>query len=345
MKLNLIRKAKSLRTFWAGLFAAFLLLSAVQIQAEQPLASNAGIGGTGFIAEEPIGGFGGTGRASSGFGGTGVIGTITEFGSIWVNGIEIGYGDLTGISSDLRNKDSLKLGQQVILETMANDLKALTKQIHIYYPIAGKITSVVQDRLIINYEHAVKFNSQTLVDESLQLKEGRFIAVNGYQTEQGHWQATRLNHNEEQKTFYHPVPTKSFSNEITKVVIESSVKQLSKWQALSTNMMSDSDLNEERVIISGAWNNGQMSFEKMSGYSEVIMQPINDLPKTMPSVPTSKSMVPLQDQREQLELMQLQRDQNATMQDQVEQIQQMQELQELKGQFEQMQNMRNPLAN
>ncbi|MEA1988617.1 MAG: DUF5666 domain-containing protein [Pseudomonadota bacterium] len=345
MRRSLLSTAKSLRTLWVGLFAAFLLLGTVQIQAEQQLAANAGFGGTGFIVDDPSAGFGGTGRASSGFGGTGVIGTITEFGSIWVNGIEIGYGDLTQISSDLKIQDTLKLGQQVILETMKNDHKALTKQIHIYYPVAGKITSVAQDRLVINYEHAIKFNSQTLVDESLQLKEGRFIAVNGYQTEQGDWQATRLNKNLEHKTFYHPVPTKHFSNEIKKVVIESSVKQLSKWQALSSKMIDTSNLSEQRVVIRGSWSNGQMVPNKLSSYSEVTVHSMTTPTNTTHSDSTIKSWQPLQDQKEQMEMMQLQREQNAIMQDQVEQIQQMQDLQELKGQVDQMQNMRGPLSN
>ncbi|HHS99712.1 MAG TPA: hypothetical protein ENK73_02540 [Thiomicrospira sp.] len=345
MNLNVIKQAKSLRALWASVFAVFLLISTVQIQAEQQIAANAGFGGTGFITEDPTNGFGGTGRASSGFGGTGVIGTITEFGSIWVNGIEIGYGDLSQISSDLITEDTLKLGQQVILETMPNDQKALTKQIHIYYPVAGQITSATKDRLVINYEHAVKFDDQTHIDEGLALKEGNYVAVNGYQTEQGHWQATRLNVNSEQKTFYHPLPTKSFSDEIKKVVIESSLKQLSKWQGLSTQTLTNQNLKGERVVLEGVWKNGQMIPEKVSAYSEVIMQPMSMNPKHLPMVPSRHDMQELKDQRSQFEMMQLQRDQNANMKDQVEQIQQLQDLQDLKSQIDQMQNMRNPLSN
>jgi len=345
VKLNLTSNVNALRTIWVSVFAAFLFLSAVQTQAEQQLAANAGFGGTGFIIEDPTSGFGGTGRASSGFGGTGVIGTITEFGSIWVNGIEIGYGDLTQISSDLKIQDTLKLGQQVILETMKNDHKALTKQIHIYYPVAGEITSVSEERLVINHEHAVNFNQQTLIDGELQLKEGNFVAINGYQTEQGDWQATRLNKNPEQKTFYHPVPTKHFSNEIKKVVIESSVKQLSKWQALASKMIDTSNLSEQRVVIRGTWSNGQMVPNKLSSYSEVMTHSMTTPSNTTPSDSTIKSWQPLQDQKEQMEMMQLQREQNAIMQDQVEQIQQIQDLQELKGQVDQIQNMRGPLSN
>lgn len=342
MKLNLTSKVNALRTIWVSVFAAFLFLSAVQTQAEQQVAANAGFGGTGFIIEDPTSGFGGTGRASSGFGGTGVIGTITEFGSIWVNDIEIGYGDLSQITSDLKTKDTLKLGQQVILETMPNDDKALTKQIHIYYPVAGQITSIAKDRLVINDEHAVKFDKQTHLDESLTLEEGNYIAVNGYQTEQGHWQATRLNLNSEQKTFYHPLPTKGFSNEIKKVVIESSIKQLSKWKNLSSHTLIGQSLKGERIMLEGAWENGQMIPEKISPYSE-IMQSMSMKPQVIPTAPNNHEMQSLKDQQSQFEMMQLQRDQSTNLKDQVEQIQQLQDLQEIKGQFDQMQNMRGPL--
>lgn len=342
MIFKLFSNTTSLRTLWVSVLTAFLCLGTALTQAEQHIAANAGFGGTGFIIEDPTSGFGGSGRASSGFGGTGVIGTITEFGSIWVNGIEIGYGDLSQITSDLNTKDTLKLGQQVILETMPNDIKALTKQIHIYYPLAGEITSVSKDRLVINYEHAVKFDDQTLLDAELKLIKGSFVAVNGYQTQQGHWQATRLNKNQEQKTFYHPLPSKGFSDEIKKVVIESSLKQLSKWQALSNQAFNNSNIDNERVVLQGLWENGRIMSEKLSSYAEIVMQPMK---LNQPQMPTDTKNLPLNDQNTQFEMMQLQREQNANMKDQIEQIQQLQELQDLKRQFDQIQNMRGPVPN
>ena len=61
-----------------------------------------GIGGTGHaeagcIANKQVegnkGGIGGTGNLATadGIGGTGIIGVITDFGSIWVNGIRVQY--------------------------------------------------------------------------------------------------------------------------------------------------------------------------------------------------------------------------------------------------------------
>ena len=46
-----------------------------------------GIGGTGGVADRGIGGTGAI--ADRGIGGTGIVGTVTEFGSIWVNGRRI----------------------------------------------------------------------------------------------------------------------------------------------------------------------------------------------------------------------------------------------------------------
>jgi len=324
-----------------------LLLSLLLMLVTAPIyAANtgSGFGGTGFISEDPSSGFGGTGRASSGFGGTGVIGTITEFGSIWVNGIEIGYGQKTQVTSDLNTdmatqataKEVLKLGQQVILETLANDNKALTKAIHLYYPLAGKVTAVQKNSVEINGQYRVQTNNNTHYDRNLTLKTGAFIAVNGYQTDKGLWQATRISRNPQNRSLYQPTPSKGFSDAIKQVVIESSLQQMMQWKALS----SVSTINikpSERMVINGQWLNGEIIKPNLTPYRNFVEnlmqnQPVMGNRQENRNLPEQMGTMSSMD-REQLEMMQMQREQKAMIQDQMDQVQQ---IQELKDQFEQM---------
>ncbi|MBN2866727.1 MAG: hypothetical protein JXK16_12030 [Thiotrichales bacterium] len=312
-----------------------------------------GLGGTGFISEDPTSGFGGTGRASSGFGGTGVIGTITEFGSIWVNGIEIGYGDKTQVTSDLNQtlrttatrESVLKLGQQVILETLPNDDKALTKAIHLYYPLAGKITSITENGVVINGEHRVQTSEKTHYDASLRLKVGEYVAVNGYQTDKGVWQATRISANAQNREMYQPTPTKGFSDAVKKVVLETTLQQINQWQAL-TKLNATGAKTNARLVVKGVWQNGEVNNPQIQPYNDFVnglmqnqqtLRPMLEnrkMPEGMDKIDLDRMSM----QKEQLEMMQMQRDQNSMIQDQLDQVQQ---IQELKDQFQQIRGLVN----
>ena len=343
IKQSILKKSKIL-----GVFVVSLVLVACQSQTgqEQKIASNSGFGGTGIIAEDPTSGFGGTGRASSGFGGTGVIGTITKFGSIWVNGIEVGYGEQTKITSDLTQNDVLKLGQQVILETLPREDKALTKAIHIYYPLAGKITEVTQNGLMIGGKYRVSITEQTKLDAAIELKVGQFIAVSGYQTDAHRWTATRLNLNTHKIEFYHPEPTREFSAAIKRVIIESSLKQLSQWKKFSkVNLEAvEKRAKNGRLIIEGILKNGRIESKKIAVYGPYIVhqatENLIDKPLQHQSMPmqnrSQEKIEVLKDQQESMktqkdqhEMMQMQKDHQSIIQDQVSQIQQIQELQQI----------------
>jgi len=330
----------------------FILLSALLMvpfasHATEHLTVNSGFGGTGIISEDPNRGFGGSGRASSGFGGTGVIGTITKFGSIWVNGIEIGYGYKTDVTNDLdtevtekaTNKAALKLGQQVILETLPNDNKALTKAIHIYYPLAGKITSMTDNSVTINNQHTVQTSDKTYYDAALNLQIGEFVAVNGYQTQENVWQATRLSENPNKKGLYQPTPSKAFTEAIKQVVIETSPQQIAKWQALATLNASEAKPNE-RFVVRGAWVNGQIQNTKMiQSYADFLKRAMQGAVSSQEGFDQPESIKPIKPignvkqearlmQKEQIDMMQMQRDQKSMMQDQLDQVQQIQDIRE-----------------
>ena len=329
---------------------SILLLASYQAHSAQQVAVNSGLGGTGFITEDPTSGFGGTGRASSGFGGTGVIGTITEFGSIWVNGIEIGYGDKTDVTTDLNPQmtaqatanEVLKLGQQVILETLPNDEKALTKAIHLYYPLAGKITQVTTNGVVINDQYRVQTNKKTHYDATLKLQIGAFVAVNGYQTDTGEWQATRISHNPQNQGFYQPTPSKAFSNAVKQVIIETSQQQIKQWKTLA-KLNAHNVQATPRMVVQGQWQNGQIQTIQIKPYTDFVNTLLQSHAMSESALNQRDSNDETQKanhlmQKEQVEMMQMQREQKSMVQDQLDQVQQ---IQELKEQFNQMRSLQN----
>ncbi len=310
--------------------SALLIITACQSSPPYQMARSA------HLADDNSSGFGGTGHSSSGFGGTGIIGTITEFGSIWVNGIEIEYGDLTAITSDLTEKDSLKLGQQVILETLPREDKTLTKAIHIYYPIAGKITALTEDQLVIDGQYRIQIEESTHFDSNLTLKKGNFVSINGHQVAQQTWSATRVNHNPKQQRFAHTLPTKMFSDKIKRVIIEASFSQLNAWK----NHFKINEIkltppkNNQPIILEGVWKQGKIMPTKMMHYSDFLTQQHGDKMNRMPAHLSPKELMQLQ--QNQSDMMRLQQEQKGMIQDRMEQMHQ---LQNLKDQMELQRNM------
>jgi uncharacterized protein DUF5666 len=110
-----------------------------------------GIGGTGVRAE---GGIGGTGaRAEGGIGGTGVIaggdelglvGVITGFGSICVNGVEVHYDSSTPVTFNGQPgaADALALGQTVAVRAVGAGAEARARAISVLDAAVGPVTAV-----------------------------------------------------------------------------------------------------------------------------------------------------------------------------------------------------------
>ncbi|WP_373018365.1 DUF5666 domain-containing protein [Thiomicrorhabdus sp.] len=212
------------------------------------VSSTSGFGGTGrtqqvAMSTEAVGhtmqldsGYGGTGHTSSGFGGTGVIGTIEKFGSIWVNGIEIGLGEKTQIDSNIPGHMSglkasdLRIGQQVWLETHPDQEKTTTANIHIYYPLAGKIETLkmhtMATEIMINGQR-VYIDEGTRLANDLQLKVGEYVRVSGlpvYQQgssqRENAWQATLVEPQNGQVSWVKTQPDVVFSEKVERVVMQ-----------------------------------------------------------------------------------------------------------------------------
>lgn len=258
-------------------------LSACQLMpTEVKTASNSGFGGTGKTAEQPTqvaktSGFGGTGQvaSNSGFGGTGIIGTITEFGSIWVNGVEVEYDQNVKVSSNLSSKETLQLGQQVVVETASNHKQPWTDTIQVFYPLAGLVEKVEDNQLVID-GHTVTINNQTIIADGLEFKVGSMIAVNGYPENENHWVATRLSHNTENKHLYQVTPDVLFSNKVTNLIIETNKTQLSEWNkafsGLNINVIQnpESSQSNPKYLLKAEVNQGKITGYHLHDYYRVI---------------------------------------------------------------------------
>ncbi len=121
-----------------------------------------GIGGTGMVADVPSDerGIGGTGVRTE----TeqtqrwlaqlqqgekiGVVGTINDFGSIWVNGLHIHFDASTPITSDGKavQVETLNLGQRAVVTAVLRDGKLWAESIELIHEVIGPVSSVDKDR-------------------------------------------------------------------------------------------------------------------------------------------------------------------------------------------------------
>jgi len=167
---------------------------------------NSPIGGTGIIAL--ISGIGGTGKPiqkngnGSGIGGTGqqagvVIGTITGFGSICVNGIEIHYSSSTPLQSDgqVINQDKLAIGQVVAVGVSGFGNEVTAKEMHIIHAVTGPISSIdfIKGQMTV-LGQIVKLPIKTSsLPRSSTIQVGNFVAVSGLRDLSGTIVASRVN--------------------------------------------------------------------------------------------------------------------------------------------------------
>lgn len=165
-----------------------------------------GIGGTGKAGpdEGGSGGIGGTGKiAGNGLGGTGIIGTISKFGSIWVNNARITYDENTPITIDGKpaKRENLKLGHMVaVLSDKANsDYQA--RSIDIVHEVIGPIAGIdIKRQRLIVLGQLVQLRSNTrIIEESTgkalkpeQLSDKYWLRASGLRNKAGTIIASRL---------------------------------------------------------------------------------------------------------------------------------------------------------
>jgi hypothetical protein len=154
-------------------------------------AQNDGLGGTGHSED----GFGGTGvtAQNDGFGGTGIIGIITGFASVCVNGVEAHFDsnthvDIDGTSSSI---DKLKIGDLVAIDAKGQGAEVSAQTISVVHAVVGRVDATDLAKHQINV-----LGQQILLSPITQggntLKVGQTIAVSGFVDRNGTIQAMRV---------------------------------------------------------------------------------------------------------------------------------------------------------
>ncbi|MEM6623634.1 MAG: DUF5666 domain-containing protein [Pseudomonadota bacterium] len=77
-----------------------------------------------------------------GIGGTGIVGTLTDFGSVIVNGLRVeldGGTQLTGAFGSV-SETALALGQSLTIEAATDQDRLVARRIHLTHPVIGRVT-------------------------------------------------------------------------------------------------------------------------------------------------------------------------------------------------------------
>lgn len=158
-----------------------------------------GIGGTGIEG----GGIGGTGAPTTltdrGIGGTGIVGTITGFGSIFVNGLEVHYTDGLPVNSidGVIAPNNFAVGQVVAVEAEQRNGRLFANTAEIKHPVAGRISDVdAQTGRVKVFDQWVDLSNDTrfhdTTNQTTNLQPGDYITVSGFQRPDGTIDATRI---------------------------------------------------------------------------------------------------------------------------------------------------------
>jgi hypothetical protein len=180
-----------------------------------PMLAERGVGGTGMPlfnsalpaasapASAPIGqdrGIGGTGApalgagAKSVAGNTGIVGEITGFASVCLNGVEVAYDPATQVSIDGRadTPDALRAGQVAAIvaapDAVARDgLRAMT--VSVRHEISGPVSAVDNHSLTVAGQGVI-LTANTRGMSSVM--PGEWIAISGFRNKAGVLVATRI---------------------------------------------------------------------------------------------------------------------------------------------------------
>ncbi len=146
-------------------------------------AFSAGTGGKG--------GIGGTGHAG-GIGGTGIVGVITDFGSIFVNGLEVEYGPDTPVEIDARpgSEKDLSLGEVVTVIAERRNGKLFASRISVVDPVVGQVSSVGPDHRLHVLGQIVIATGRTVI--SGKAFAGGYVRVSGFRMSDGAILASRI---------------------------------------------------------------------------------------------------------------------------------------------------------
>lgn len=165
--------------------------------------AQSGIGGTGLHdggtggTGNPEGGIGGTGNIAndSGIGGTGIIGVITGFASICVNGVEIHYDNNTQVAVDGRPSTTrdLAVGQVIAARVFGASQEFIARNIAVIHAAVGPISSLnpeTGEMRILG--QTVQVDQSRYYGDFSNLKTGDWVQVSGHRLSNGAIVASRI---------------------------------------------------------------------------------------------------------------------------------------------------------
>jgi len=152
--------------------------------------NDSGLGGTGNVASHGSG-IGGTGDVA-GIGGTGIVGTITGFGSICVNGVEIHYDTKTPTWMDGQPAaaNSLAIGQVVSVDAQGAGPQVRARTIQVLYAVTGPVTRVTPGGRLQVLGQRVQLPAGPRA--SMAVRPGDFVQVSGLRRADGVIVASRI---------------------------------------------------------------------------------------------------------------------------------------------------------
>ena len=158
------------------------------------------IGGTGH-SDTPSG-IGGTGHApNDGIGGTGIVGIITGFGSVWVNGVEVQYDAKTQVAENMAtaNSNDLAIGDVVVIEASGSDSALQASKISVVNAVEGQVSAVDKAAGSLSVlGQTVIITAKTITSDkqergnAIQLQPNDHIKVSGLRLANGEIVASRI---------------------------------------------------------------------------------------------------------------------------------------------------------
>ena len=154
-----------------------------------PLVSERGIGGTGAPARAVASADGG----DRGIGGTGIVGVVTGFASVCVNGVEVAYDSATPVAIDgtAAAPAALRVGQVVVLDASGAQDRLFARSIAVRHQVIGPIQTIADHGTVLTVA-----GQQVLLDGAVpgaaHLAAGQWIAVSGLVGIGGAIHATRI---------------------------------------------------------------------------------------------------------------------------------------------------------
>ncbi len=160
-------------------------------------------------------GMGGTGRSDErGMGGTGIIGAVTGFGSLCVNGLRIGYDAETPVdrAGQPIAAAQLRVGQSVVVRATGRGAQLQAERISLLPAVAGPVTLVDASAGRIEVMgQRVDVSARTLGTPGRDLARiaiGDFVEVHGLRDEAGAVRATRVDVGERSRPVLLAGPTR-----------------------------------------------------------------------------------------------------------------------------------------